>query len=68
MDSMTRTHWLLILMIGLMVWGFGYVAKVPPAAMIGFFVTVGAVAALLFGGDTFSRKQPKTVRRRPRRR
>lgn len=67
MDSMTRTHWLLILIVGLLVWGFGWLAQVAPAEMIGFFITVGAAAALLLGGDTFSRKQPKAVRRRPRR-
>lgn len=68
MDSMTRTHWLLVILIGLLVWGFGYVAKVPAAEMIGFFVTIGALAAMLLGGDSFSRKQPRAERRRPRRR
>lgn len=68
MGDMTRTHWLLVTMIGLMVWGFGYVADVAPAETIGFFITAGAVAAMLLGGDTFSRrKRPRGERRRPRR-
>lgn len=67
MGDMTRTHWLLVTMIGLMVWGFGYVADVAPAETIGFFITVGSVAAMLLGGDTFSKRPPKEERRRPRR-
>ena len=67
MESMTRTHWLLVILIGLLVWGFGYVAQVPPAETVGFFITVGALAAMLLGGDTFSRRPPRGERRRPRR-
>lgn len=67
MGEMTRTHWLLVVIVGLLVWGFGWVAAVPAAEFVGFVVTVGAGAGLLLGGDTLSKKRTKTTRRSRRR-
>lgn len=67
MGEMTRTHWLLVVIVGLLVWGFGWVAAEPAAEFAGFVVTVGAGAGLLLGGDALSKKRPKATRR-PRRR
>ena len=50
MDSMTRTHWLLVILIGLLVWGFGWTADVAAVEFIGFVVTVAAVVTMLATG------------------
>ena len=50
MDSMTRTHWLLVILIGLLVWAFGWTADVPAAEFIGFIVTIAAVVTMLATG------------------
>lgn len=62
---MTRAHWLLVVIVGLLAWGFGWVVQAPAVEFVGFVMTVGALAGLLLGGDTFSKKR---TTRRPRRR
>lgn len=57
MDSITGTQWLLIALMGLLAWGFGYVFEVPPASFVGFFVTVVAVVAFFFGGHRQQRRR-----------
>ncbi|MHA7127929.1 hypothetical protein ACRTEC_16285 [Janibacter indicus] len=65
---MTRTHWLLVILMGLLAWGFGYIFDVPAAEFVGFVVTIGVTAGLLLGGDAFSDGRPRGGRRRRSRR
>lgn len=47
MADLTRAQWLLITLIGLLVWGFGWLVEVPVVAIVGLFATlVGAVGAV----------------------
>lgn len=57
MDSITGTQWLLIALMGLLAWGFGYVFEVPLASFVGFFVTIVAVVAFFFGGHRQQRRR-----------
>ena len=73
MDSMTRTHWLLVTIVGVQLWiGGGLLESVGPT-LIGFFVglfgALGTVLSLFEKTDPATRTEPpKVERRRPRRR
>lgn len=49
MSDITRTQWLLITLIGLLVWFFGWLVEVPVVAIIGLFATLIGVVGAFFG-------------------